>query len=851
MNQSALRWNRLIVVCCFAVPSSAPADDWPQWRGPLRDGVWRENGVQERFPPGGLSVRWRTAIGSGFSGPAVAAGRVFVMDRSLDKSAPTDVKTEWNHRDKTKGLERVLCLDEATGRVLWEHKYACAYEAAYGSGPRATPTVVGDRVYTLGAMGDLFCFDSNTGRIVWQKSLVRDWHAEVPLYGFASAPLVDGDRLIVMVGGQGQAVVALNRHTGGEVWKAGSASEPGYCAPLIHAFAGRRQLVVWHGDGLAGLEPESGKPLWFVSHPVTAGIAISTPAIADNRLAVSSQYEGVLMLEFKAGAVEPTVVWKASAGTLPERQWKKAGFNTTMSTVLLRDGCVYGVSLYGETCCLNADTGERIWTTLQPTSGGKEPRERWSTLFMVPHGDKVFLWNDHGDLILSRLTRAGYQEISRSRLLEPDMLSAGSGGRKVAWSHPAFANRCVCARNDHEIVCVSLAATPGSADAPRKALAFDVKLDVVRQELHPDFCWFLPRIVAVPGAGREGRPSVVMTLQKHLAASDHYSGLWMMRSDDLGETWTGPTEIPQLGWTTGADGVVTAVADVTPGWHAPSGKVIAMGCTVRYGKSGEQLSDIPRFSQTAYAVFDPKTGQWSKWQVLDLPADEKFNMARNACAQWVVRPDGTLLVPIYFGKAADVPASVTVLHCRFDGRTLCYLRHGDELSLNVVRGLCEPSIVAFRDRFYLTIRNDIKGYAAVSDDGLRYRPIKPWTFDDGSELGSYNTQQHWLAHQNGLFLAYTRRGANNDHIPRNRAPLFLAQVDPERLCVMRASERAIIPERGAMLGNFGAAAVNDRESWVTDAEYIAKGQASPRGANGSVFAARVLWSDPNQLAPGK
>ena len=384
------------------------------------------------------------------------------MDRALDETTPANVKTQWNYRDKTKGLERVLCLDEATGKILWKHSYPCAYETAYGSGPRAMPTVCGDKVYALGTMGNLLCLDSATGHVDWQEDFVRDYRAEVPLYGFACAPLVNRDRLIMVVGGEGQAVIALDRHTGRELWKAGSTSEPGYCAPLIRTLAGKRQLIVWHGQALMGLEPESGKELWSVPHHVTAGIAISTPAVADNRLAVSSQYEGVLMLEFRPGAPEPTILWEASAGTVPERQWKKAGFNTTMSTVLLLGGHVYGVSLYGETCCLNADTGQRVWTTLQPTSGGTEPRERWSTLFMVPHGDKVFIWNDHGDLILARLTPAGYQEISRSHILEPDTPSAGSGGRKVVWSHPAFANRCLYVRNNHEIVSVSLAATSRS-----------------------------------------------------------------------------------------------------------------------------------------------------------------------------------------------------------------------------------------------------------------------------------------------------------------------------------------------------------------------------------------------------
>jgi outer membrane protein assembly factor BamB len=457
-NRLVVRSLALALACFLWASLSGHADDWPQWRGPLRDGVWREDGVLERFPPEGPPVRWRTPIGAGFSGPAVAGGRVFLMDRVVEEGAAADVKTRWDYRDKTQGQERVLCLDEATGKVLWEHAWPCAYETAYGFGPRATPTVCGDRVYALGAMGDLWCLESTTGRVVWQKNFVRDYHATVPLYGFANAPLVDGDQLIVMVGGEGQLVMALDRHTGRALWKAGTASEPGYCAPLIHTLSGRRQLVIWHGDGLMGLEPESGKELWSVPHPISLGIAISTPAIADNRLAVSSQYNGTLMLEFRPGEAAPTVLWQASASSAPERQWKKAGFNTTMSTVLLLDGHVYGVSLYGETCCLDGNTGQRVWTTLQPTSGGTEPRERWSTLFMVPHGDKVFIWNDHGDLILARLTPAGYQEISRVHVLEPDMPSAGSGGRLVVWSHPAFANRCLYVRNNHEIVCMSLAA---------------------------------------------------------------------------------------------------------------------------------------------------------------------------------------------------------------------------------------------------------------------------------------------------------------------------------------------------------------------------------------------------------
>lgn len=388
---------------------------------------------------------------------------------------------------------------------------------------------------------------------------------------------------------------------------------------------------------------------------------------------------------------------------------------------------------------------------------------------------------------------------------------------------------------------LALAAMPPlGAIGQSPGVAFRVQLDVVKQELSPQFCWFHPRVAAAPGAGRGGKPAVIMTLQKHLHVSDYYSGLWMMRTDDLGKTWTGPTEIPELAWTKEPSGVVTAVADVTPGWHPQTGKLLALGCSVRYSAAGKQLSDVRRYSQTSYAVHDPQSGTWSKWRTLEMPSDERFNLARNACAQWLVKPDGELLVPIYF-SSGKTPSRVTVLRCRFDGQRLTYVSHGDELSLDVERGLCEPSIVELAGKYCLTIRNDLQGYVTKSDDGLHYRPIRPWTFDDGGELGSYNTQQHWLAHNGKLYLAYTRRGNNNGHIPRHRAPIFLAQVDPEKLCVIRATEQAIIPERGAMLGNFGAAPVTTDESWVTDAEYMPNNKPNARGANGSIFAARVIW----------
>ncbi len=388
------------------------------------------------------------------------------------------------------------------------------------------------------------------------------------------------------------------------------------------------------------------------------------------------------------------------------------------------------------------------------------------------------------------------------------------------------------------------------ADSPDRpqTVSFEVQADVAHRHLASDFCWFHPRVAALPGFGKDGQPAVIMTIQKHLVVSDYYSGMYFLRTDDLGKTWTGPTEIPELAWRQGPNNETIAVCDVTPGWHAPTGKLIAVGVKLRYSPQGGQLLDQPRSHECAYATFDPQTNRWTTWKMLAMPdTDGKFFLVAPGCVQWLVQPDGTLLVPIYFKGPTGSDYQSRVLHCTFDGQEMKYVTHGDELALQGGRGLCEPSLAFFGGKYYLTLRNDARGYVTTSRDGLHFEPIKAWTFDDGQDLGSYNTQTHWLVHSDGLFLTYTRRGANNDHIARNRAPIFIAQVDPARLQVIRKTEKALLPERGVMLGNFGAAAITPHESWVTDAEFVFGTQPHPRGADGTVWLGRVKWSRPNRL----
>ncbi len=352
--------------------------------------------------------------------------------------------------------------------------------------------------------------------------------------------------------------------------------------------------------------------------------------------------------------------------------------------------------------------------------------------------------------------------------------------------------------------------------------------------------WFQPRAVAIPSPG--GPPRVIMTIQKAIG-SDFFSGLSTLRSDDVGKTWSAPRLDPGLDWRPLDQESNMGVCDITLGWHAPSGKVIGIGHTVRYTKKG--FGGIGDRRDTAWITYDPRTDAWTPWKILALPdsPDNRY-FINGVHGQWLVEPDGSLLVPFYAltPNLADAKWNFSfrgaMARMKFEGGELKFVEAGRELTHDVPRGLYEKSITRFRGRYFMTIRNDQKGYVTVSDDGMNFGPIKAWTFDDGSDLGSYNTHQKWVTHSDGLFLVYTRRGANNDHIPRHRAPLFIAQVDPEKLHVIRNTERIAVPERGVDIGNFDATAISADESWITVAGTVKTGPA---------YLARIRWSMPNRL----
>jgi hypothetical protein len=383
-----------------------------------------------------------------------------------------------------------------------------------------------------------------------------------------------------------------------------------------------------------------------------------------------------------------------------------------------------------------------------------------------------------------------------------------------------------------------LASGPLALAAERRP-DFNVRLEVICEEYDGRVCWFHPGAGAIPGSP----PTVVLTMQRWLTArSDVFLPIHSLSSADLGRTWSKPVEQTGLGRRTEPGGVTLGVCGFTPKWHAKTKRLLGTGHTVRY--LNDKLIAV-RARETAWSVYDPGAGTWTPWRELEMPKGDKFWNAGAGSTQRVDLENGDILLPIYFkGKAAPT-AATTVVRCSFDGETLRYIEHGSEMTVPVPRGLGEPSLALFEGRFYLTMRNDLAAYVATGEDGLHFAPPQPWKWDDGTDLGSYNTQAHWVTNSSGLFLVYTRRNAGNDNVVRHRAPLFIARADTRRLVVLRETERELVPNKGAQLGNFAVVDVNEQETWVTTSEGMGQKEAAKYGANGRVYAARLVWDKPN------
>lgn len=419
----------LVLALCTVVYGS----DWPQWRGPNRDGVWSEDRIIDQFPGTGLPIRWRVEIGPGYTGPTVAAGRVFVMDRQTTPSQ----------------IERVLCLDAATGKPLWRHEYACEYkQVQYTAGPRACVTVDGDRAYSLGTMGHLFCLKTSDGQVVWQKDLKAQYQVAMPIWGIASSPLIEGDLVIIQAGGRpGACLIGFDKHSGQERWRA-LDDRASYSSPIVVEQAARRVLVCWTGDRVAGLDPKTGQVHWqFPFKPRQMVMNVPSPVIHGRYLFMTAFFDGSLLLRLDPNELKVEKVWQRCG----ESERVTDALHSCITTPVILGDFIYGVDSYGELRCLGLQTGDRIWEDLRLV-----PKDRWATIHLIRHGEQTWMFNERGELLITELGPKGCRQISRTLLISPTPEQLDQRGG-VCWSHPAFANRCIYARNDKELLCADLA----------------------------------------------------------------------------------------------------------------------------------------------------------------------------------------------------------------------------------------------------------------------------------------------------------------------------------------------------------------------------------------------------------
>jgi outer membrane protein assembly factor BamB len=431
-----MRWTLTILL----LAPTLKADDWPQWMGPNRDNVWKESGLPDRFPAGGPKVLWRAPVGGGYAGPAVAAGRVFVSDYARTQGSTDEGNFQ---RKPTEGTETLMAFDAATGKPLWQHSYPVKYTISYPAGPRCTPLVSGDLVYFLGAEGNLVACDVATGTVKWQKALKAEYKTTSALWGYAAHPLLDGDNLITLAGGEGSHVVALDKATGAEVWRSQTQPEQGYCPPLVTTAGGVRQLIVPGPTAVRGLDPATGRQLWSTRYDATNGSVIMTPVRVGDYLFVGGYQGKNLLLKLLPDRPGVEVVWKDKP---------RAGLSPVNVQPIADGTTVYGFHESGALMAVDIPSGNRLWTSTAPIVEDKELGT--GTAFLVRAGDKYVLFNELGELVLCKLSPKGYEELSRAKVIEP---TGTAFGRKVVWCMPAFADKRCYVRNDKEIICVNLA----------------------------------------------------------------------------------------------------------------------------------------------------------------------------------------------------------------------------------------------------------------------------------------------------------------------------------------------------------------------------------------------------------
>ena len=391
--------------------------EWPQLLGPNRNGISAETGLLDSWPHDGPKEIWRVAGGVGMSGLAISRGRLVTMIQ-------------------TDGNQHVICLDAKTGKTIWQTSVALEYLNGQGKGPRATPTIAGDSVFTYTGEGILVALSFADGKIIWSHNVVTEQGGKPADYGMSCSPLVIGDTAIVMVGAPTATVVAYDTQSGDLVWKVSEGDAAGYSSPTLLDVGGREQIVTFTGGSVLGLAAQTGSVLWHYPYETDFNCNIATPLAYDGQVFISAgeNHGSVLLKLFLDGdKFQPTEVW-SSQGT-------KSVLRNEWQTSMLVDGYLYGFDNVGSAgpvthlTCVNAATGDRAWQELRFGKGN-----------LIFADGKLFISTMKGEIIVAKASPKSYEEIGRANVI--------STTRQA----PALSNGLLYLRDDEEIVCLNVRA---------------------------------------------------------------------------------------------------------------------------------------------------------------------------------------------------------------------------------------------------------------------------------------------------------------------------------------------------------------------------------------------------------
>jgi outer membrane protein assembly factor BamB len=400
----------VLLISASAPVSTRIVDDWPQWRGPRRDGVSAETGLLKQWPAGGPRLAWQAkGAGEGYSSFSVAGGRLYTLGA----------------RD---GTEYVIAFDVASGKRIWEVAHGRRFDNDRGDGPRATPTVDGGRVYAFGASGDLTVLDAVSGKVVWTQNILQKFGGSNINWGLSESPLVLADRILVQAGGRGAAIVAVRKTDGAEIWRTKASDEPGYSSAVVHEVGGIREAVFFTAQRAVGIDVNDGRLLWSYDRVSNRTANIATPIVRGSRVFLSSDYgTGAGLLELSA-----------SGGGVTARQiyFTNDMRNHHASSVLVGDH-LYGFSSSILTA-MHFDTGKVAWRDRSVGKGS-----------LVAADDRLYLFSENGVVGLAEPSPAGYREHGRFQIRT---------GNLPTWSHPVVSGGRLFLRDQDTIYAYDVAA---------------------------------------------------------------------------------------------------------------------------------------------------------------------------------------------------------------------------------------------------------------------------------------------------------------------------------------------------------------------------------------------------------